>query len=356
MMLNPFAAILQQARHALIAPSHPSAAEAIGGPAALLAPARDRRRRGRARLPRLQPARAAHRRGALAGVRSRRSRRSSAAARPRRGAPRRGRRTRSVRAVGRGASRRSRSRTRLVSSFAASVSRGASAVLVPRVDVEDRRSPPPRGLDVAPSRRRTYAGVDQLAGARHAALADGVEVAARSSRAGRERDADAQAGAAAPAGCGARARRRRCARRSSRPRRPVPRDRSAPPRPSSATSTSTASRRRRRRHRGVRGAGVAVDVRERLGDRVVERRLDRRGQPLRDRVVDLDGHRAACGQRLHRRAQPVVGQHRGMDAARELAQLGHPRLELGARRAQRRLGAGCRGSSRAVGGASGAAR
>jgi ABC-2 type transport system permease protein len=38
LMLNPFAAILQQARHALIAPSHPSAAEAIGGPALLLAP------------------------------------------------------------------------------------------------------------------------------------------------------------------------------------------------------------------------------------------------------------------------------------------------------------------------------
>jgi ABC-2 type transport system permease protein len=38
LMLNPFAAILQQARHALIAPSHPSAAEAIGGGAAILAP------------------------------------------------------------------------------------------------------------------------------------------------------------------------------------------------------------------------------------------------------------------------------------------------------------------------------
>jgi ABC-2 type transport system permease protein len=38
MMLNPFAAILQQARHALIAPSHPSAAEAIGGTVHLLAP------------------------------------------------------------------------------------------------------------------------------------------------------------------------------------------------------------------------------------------------------------------------------------------------------------------------------
>jgi ABC-2 type transport system permease protein len=38
LMLNPFAAILQQARHAVIAPSHPSAAEAIGGYANLLAP------------------------------------------------------------------------------------------------------------------------------------------------------------------------------------------------------------------------------------------------------------------------------------------------------------------------------
>jgi ABC-2 type transport system permease protein len=37
-MCNPFAVILQQARHALIAPSHPSAAEAIGDPALLLIP------------------------------------------------------------------------------------------------------------------------------------------------------------------------------------------------------------------------------------------------------------------------------------------------------------------------------
>jgi ABC-2 type transport system permease protein len=37
-MCNPFAVILQQARYALIAPSHPSAAEAIGDPALLLIP------------------------------------------------------------------------------------------------------------------------------------------------------------------------------------------------------------------------------------------------------------------------------------------------------------------------------
>ena len=38
LMCNPFAVILQQARHALVAPSHPSAAEAIGDPALLAIP------------------------------------------------------------------------------------------------------------------------------------------------------------------------------------------------------------------------------------------------------------------------------------------------------------------------------
>jgi ABC-2 type transport system permease protein len=38
LMVNPFAAIIQQFRHAVIDPSHPSAAEAIGGGARLLIP------------------------------------------------------------------------------------------------------------------------------------------------------------------------------------------------------------------------------------------------------------------------------------------------------------------------------
>ena len=38
MMANPFAAILQQARHAVIDPSHPSAVRAIGGYPELLIP------------------------------------------------------------------------------------------------------------------------------------------------------------------------------------------------------------------------------------------------------------------------------------------------------------------------------
>lgn len=39
LMFNPFAALLQQMRHAFIAPSHPTAAEAIGGAGYLLVPA-----------------------------------------------------------------------------------------------------------------------------------------------------------------------------------------------------------------------------------------------------------------------------------------------------------------------------
>jgi ABC-2 type transport system permease protein len=38
MMLNPFAAILQQSRYVIFGPGHPSAAEAIGGTLQLAAP------------------------------------------------------------------------------------------------------------------------------------------------------------------------------------------------------------------------------------------------------------------------------------------------------------------------------
>ena len=38
MMLNPFAAILQQTRHALVAPSHPSVADVLGSNALVLVP------------------------------------------------------------------------------------------------------------------------------------------------------------------------------------------------------------------------------------------------------------------------------------------------------------------------------
>ena len=38
MMVNPFAAIVQQSRYAILGPGHPSAAEAIGGTLRLAAP------------------------------------------------------------------------------------------------------------------------------------------------------------------------------------------------------------------------------------------------------------------------------------------------------------------------------
>ena len=65
---------------------------------------------------------------------------------------------------------------------------------------------------------------------------------------------------------------------------------------------------------------VLDDVRDRLGDDVVRGRLDRRGQPLRGQV-ELDRQRRPRGQAFERRAQAAVGEHGGMDAARELAQL-----------------------------------
>ena len=65
LMCNPFAAILQQSRHALIDPSHPSAAEAIGGPALLLIPLAISSRSS-SPASAFQPRGAADRRGAVA--------------------------------------------------------------------------------------------------------------------------------------------------------------------------------------------------------------------------------------------------------------------------------------------------
>ena len=64
LMANPFAALLQQARHALIDPSHPSAAEAIGGTVYLLIPTGSSSGCS-GRLLGVQARRAAHRRAAV---------------------------------------------------------------------------------------------------------------------------------------------------------------------------------------------------------------------------------------------------------------------------------------------------
>ena len=67
-MCSPLAVIVQQTRHAIIDPTAPNAAEAIGGGARLLIPIGDRDRGVRARLPCLQPLGAAHRRGTVTCV------------------------------------------------------------------------------------------------------------------------------------------------------------------------------------------------------------------------------------------------------------------------------------------------
>ena len=59
LLANPFAAILEQARHVFIDPSYPSAAQAIGGTALLHDPDRDHARDDRARLLHLHQAGAA---------------------------------------------------------------------------------------------------------------------------------------------------------------------------------------------------------------------------------------------------------------------------------------------------------
>ena len=60
--------------------------------------------------------------------------------------------------------------------------------------------------------------------------------------------------------------------------------------------------------------------------REVERRLDRRREAARELHAHLDGHGAAPGQGVEGRGQPMVRcSTRGMDAARELAQLGEDR-------------------------------
>ena len=70
-----------------------------------------------------------------------------------------------------------------------------------------------------------------------------------------------------------------------------------------------------------RRAGVLGHVRQRLRDDVVRGGLDRPRQPLVQRHRQLDGHRRPVGDGTHRRLEAALGQHRGVDAARELPQL-----------------------------------
>ncbi len=103
---------------------------------------------------------------------------------------------------------------------------------------------------------------------------------------------------------------------------------SAPPTPSSLTSTSTAPSLRATRTAGRAGLRVADDVGQRLGDDEVRGRLDRDGQLRVGGGEDLDRHRGAACQPFERCLEAVVAEHRRVDAAGELAQLGGRLVEL----------------------------
>ena len=118
------------------------------------------------------------------------------------------------------------------------------------------------------------------------------------------------------------------ATRSSSPRRPEPRPDVGAADAVVGDLDGDVAGAARERDRRLRGARVLGDVGERLGGDEVGRALDRLGQAVPARDVERDGDRRAAGQRLQRRLQPALGEHGGMDAAREVAQLLQARLQL----------------------------
>ena len=79
-------------------------------------------------------------------------------------------------------------------------------------------------------------------------------------------------------------------------------------------------------------ARVPDDVRERFGDDEVDGRLDRLWQPAGRQRRDLDRQREALGSASSADAEPVLRQHRRVDAAGQLAQLAHRAVEVEHRR------------------------
>ena len=90
------------------------------------------------------------------------------------------------------------------------------------------------------------------------------------------------------------------------------------------------------------GLRVLGHVGQRLAHDEVGRRLDGLGQALVERDIDRHGQWGDVRDGLDRRAQAVVGEHGGMQSARQLAQLLQRAAELVAgaveHRAQRRIG------------------
>ena len=124
-----------------------------------------------------------------------------------------------------------------------------------------------------------------------------------------------------------RAARRRARRRGRRGRRAAPAAaRRCRPRARSRPSLAHGA------HRGVAATP------HRLRDDVVRGRLDLGGEPLRGQRPGHDDARVrGLGERLHRRAEPLVGEHRRDEAVRDLAQRGER-----ARGRRQRVGQGCR--------------
>ena len=113
----------------------------------------------------------------------------------------------------------------------------------------------------------------------------------------------------------------RASTRSARPRRPEPPSGWAPPTPSSETSMRALPSTRSTRIADERGVGVLGDVGQRLADDVVGGGLDRAGEAVLELDVELDRQRRAVGDRADGGLEAALGQHRGVDAAGELAQL-----------------------------------
>ena len=102
----------------------------------------------------------------------------------------------------------------------------------------------------------------------------------------------------------------------------------APPTPSSRMSTTRGPVLAPDLDPRVGGVGVLGDVGQRLGDDEVGRGLDRARQALLELALELHRDGRAAGQRLQRGVEAALGEHGGMDAGGEVAQLADRRLAL----------------------------
>ena len=90
------------------------------------------------------------------------------------------------------------------------------------------------------------------------------------------------------------------------------------------------------RHLDGRCVRVLGDVGQALADDVVGGDLDGLRQPPADIDGEPNGERRTCGHLLERDREPVAGDDRGMDPAREVAQLGEREIDLALRDVQLR--------------------